>query len=153
MFTRPQETNPVTDPAISAAGNASTDIAVVAPTVPPAAANPDGVIAPWGVWLAGFMGWAAPPLASTASMIWRKFGPGLAQWIITPAAVEKYILDAAGKIEDLVSHDSIFIPVHPGLFADVVHQIISDVPEALAWIETNGSPVLKAELAMLGVLM
>lgn len=142
----------MTNPTVPPAGSASTNIAVVPPAVPAAAADPDGIVAPWGMWLAGFLGWAAPPAASVASMLWRKLGPGLAQWIITPASVERYILDEAARIEDLVSHDSIFIPVHPGLFANVLKQIFSDVPDAISWVETNGSAVLKGELVMLGVI-
>lgn len=161
MFVRPEETEPVSATASAASAPSLTDL-TTSPTAPvpvttvapePSTAHTSETIkAEYGKWIVEFGNKAEPIAAMLLMSLWTHFGPAFLVAIVPTSTIEVAINKVFAAANLFVQNQSVSFSVPTGWVADAMHNILTDVPDLLQWIETEVDPIILAQMKALGVI-
>lgn len=159
MFVRPEEDEPMTNPAPAVAALTALATVPVAPvpvvTVAPepsTAHTTETIKIEYGHWIADFANKSEPIAAMLLMAIWTHFAPALLRMIVPTSVIESAVnkVFSAGSL--FIQNQSVAVSIPMGFLADAMHNILIDVPELITWIESEVDPIILTQMKAMGVI-
>lgn len=145
-------TSPVADPTnLITNPVAPAPVVYIAPT-PSAAHTTQTIKVEYGQWISDFANKSEPIAAMLLMAIWTHFAPALLRMVVPTSVIESAVnkVFSAGSL--YVQNQSVAFSIPTGFLADAMHNILTDVPDLMTWIESEVDPIILTQMKALGVV-